>query len=162
MGAAAVAAAGIAGLQLFQGSQSAEGARQKARFQADVLKQNAKIADMQAEDVLRRGEEAVFEKRLEGKRVIGAQRAALAAQGIELGSGSALDIQGDTAAQAEIDALTIRNNAFREAMGYRMRAGQLRTEARGTRLFGSLTAQQTLLGSGVAAAGTAFSMAGRS
>lgn len=48
---------------------------------------------------------------------LGQQTARLAAQGTDL-EGSPLDILGDTRAAGELDALTIRANAAREAYGY--------------------------------------------
>lgn len=151
MGTAAIA---MAGMQVVQGQQQGQAEKAKAEFQANILNQNSRFAEMQAKESLRVGKEKEFESRLSGKRTIGAQRAALAAQGIELGSGSALDIQADTAAQSELDAITIRNNAFREAMGYRMRSRQLKSQARMARDMGSLAQSQSLLGGGLGAIGS--------
>jgi hypothetical protein len=44
----------------------------------------------------------------------------MAANGVDLNSGSALRIQGDTAKLGDVDALTIRNNAARAAYGYQL------------------------------------------
>jgi hypothetical protein len=46
----------------------------------------------------------------------------LAASGVEVDDGSALDILGDTAELGELDALTIRSNAEREAYDYKVAA----------------------------------------
>ncbi len=46
-----------------------------------------------------------------------------------MGSGSALDILGDTAALGELDALTIRSNAERESYEQRVVASNLKANA---------------------------------
>src|SRR3989304_3955374 len=43
--------------------------------------------------------------------------------------GAAADVQADAAFQGELDALTIRTNAAREAWGYQVQAEDLRTRA---------------------------------
>ena len=57
--------------------------------------------------------------RLNYARLMSTQRATLAANGVELGEGSALRIQTDTAYLSDVDAATIHANGFRAALGYR-------------------------------------------
>ena len=86
----------------------------QARYQAQVAR-NAKVtADWQAADALKRGEAEEEKARIKGSLIEGQQIAAFAGQGTEL-SGSPADLLGDTAASTELDALTIRGNAEREA-----------------------------------------------
>ena len=90
--------------------------------------QNAQFAEDQAADAIARGKEAELRQRTATRQFRGSQRAGLGAQGIALDSGSALDVQEETVALGELDALTIRNNARREAYGYRVQAGDLRRQ----------------------------------
>lgn len=95
--------------------QAAMGAQQS--YLAQQSRQRQMLADQAAADATQRGEVAVQKQRdLTGQR-IGTQQAALAAQGTDL-SGSPTDILGDTARAGELDALTIKSNATREAYGY--------------------------------------------
>ena len=48
----------------------------------------------------------------------------------------AADVQADTAHQGELDALTLRTNAAREAWGYQVEAGDIRKRAQITRQEG--------------------------
>lgn len=107
---------------LFGSYQQSEAIKAKAEVDRELAQANKEMAEFKAKDAIDRGrdEENRFRKNI--KRVIGSQRAALAAQGIELDEGSALAIQEDTAVIGEIDALTIRNNARREAWGYKSQA----------------------------------------
>jgi len=59
-------------------------------------------------------------KRLQTAQLEGRQKAAIAANGIDLSFGSPLDTIVDTAKMGEIDALNVRSNAYREAYGYKV------------------------------------------
>lgn len=128
-------------------------ARRQGRAENALADQNAGFLDAQAADALARG--AIDESRLrtDTSRLGGAQRAALAAQGIDLTDGSAADIQDETQLMGELDALTVRNNARREAWGYRVEAWDMRQRGRAADAAGragqssaSLQAGATLLG----------------
>lgn len=98
---------------------------QIARRNAEIMEANAKTADWQKADALKRGQVAENQQRLKTAQQIGTQTAQLAGQGTDL-AGSPLDILGDTAQAGEFDALTIRNNAAREAWGYDVKAWNAR------------------------------------
>jgi len=83
---------------------------------------NTKMAELQAKDAIRRGEGEVKKLRQGIQHVVGSQRAAFAAQGIQVDSGSALAVQESTNYVGELDVITLRNNAFREAFGFKLQA----------------------------------------
>lgn len=107
---------------------------------------NARIANAQAEAALRKGrfEERAVRRNVD--RLIGSQIAAAAASGVNPGAGTAVDIQAGTARIGETDAMTIRENAFLEASGYKMQAKQYKRAARSARNEGFLNGAGTLLG----------------
>jgi hypothetical protein len=120
---------------------------------------NAGIADLQAQDALARGavDESRFRTSVRG--LIGSQRAGFAAQGVDVGSGSAADVQADAAYLGELDALQIRSNAAREAWGYRVEAADNRMAADVARKGGQAArtasryqAAGTILGTGASLA----------
>lgn len=98
--------------------------KSQAAFQKQQFDMNQKLADLQAQEAISRGDRAAARQETKTQQTIGAQRTALAAQGISVDTGSALDVQNDTAQLGALDALTIRNNAWREAWGYKMQASQ--------------------------------------
>jgi hypothetical protein len=100
-------------------SQAAAGAQQG--YMAQLARQREQAAQQQARDAVLRGEIAEQKQRDLTAQRIGTQTAALAAQGTDL-EGSPTDILGDTARSGEQDALTIRNNAKREAWHYENQA----------------------------------------
>ncbi|MCO7513713.1 hypothetical protein NJF44_01335 [Pseudomonas guariconensis] len=122
----------------------AQQAQQQGAATAEANLQNAAFADAAASDAIKRGEFEADQSRIDTRAMIGAQRAGFAANGIDVNSGSAADVQDDTAALGEQDALTIKNNAAREAWGYRTQAQQNRMAASNARrsgqagMFGSL------------------------
>lgn len=87
---------------------------------------NARVAETQAADALARGAEDEHNFRGQVRGLIGSQRAGFSGQNVDVGGGSALDVQADAAFLGELDALTIRNNAAREAWGYRQQAENAR------------------------------------
>jgi len=122
---AALTAAGTIGK--FAGERNqANAAQQQGNYESSVYNQNADIADMQAHDAIARGREAELRQGMQTKQLVGSQRAALAASGIDPNVGSSAEIQADTNLLGTLDALTIRNNAAREAWGYGTQATQYR------------------------------------
>lgn len=103
-------------------AQGQQAASQQAMYgyQAAVARNNQQQANAMAVDAERRGAAEEQRQRTRTASLIGTQQAALAAQGTDL-EGSPTDILGDTAAVGELDALTIRSNAAREAWGFRSR-----------------------------------------
>lgn len=144
--------------QLVSAYSSVEAAKSSAdalrlRGEADkfVYDTNARVSEMQAQDALQRGDKAVTQVKRQVRQTVGAQRAALAAQGVDVNEGSAVDLQAETAGFGALDALTIKNNAYREAWGYKTQAlqsslrGELalsssRVQANNTILTGGLNA----------------------
>lgn len=101
---------------------SSYGTYSAGKYNKSISKFNTKIAELQAKDALRRGGKDIAQTRSTARQVIGAQRTALASQGIDVDVGSAADVQEDTMIRSEIDVNTIRNNAAREAWGFKVQA----------------------------------------
>ncbi len=127
--------------------------RGQGEYESSAFNINASFAEMQAEDALKQGEKAAKNLKKQVKLTIGAQRANMAAQGIELDSGSALEIQEDTAVMGELDALTIKNNAYREAWGFKVQAEDFRSRAQYSEWAARNNSRNTLLTGGLQSAG---------
>jgi hypothetical protein len=128
--------------------QSGAAAAGQARYQAQVAENNRIIAEQQARDAEMRGQMAEDARRQQTRMLIGRQRTALAANGMLVDDGSALDITGDTAAQGEIDALTLRANAAREAYGYRAQGSNFMADAGLQRARSAAAGPAALVGAG--------------
>jgi hypothetical protein len=136
---ALTAASGL--MQYSSQKKAAANASAEGDYQGAALDQNATLADQQAQDAIARGAVTEHQQRTAVRSTIGSQRAALAAGGVDIGSGSAADVQANTAQLGEMDALTIRNNAARQAWGYSVEAAQDRSKAAYARQGGKTAAQ---------------------
>lgn len=84
---------------------------------------NRRLGEAQANDALLRGTKDEARYRRQIAMVAGQQKADFGARNVAV-SGTPLDLLSDTAKVGEEDALTIRNNAAREAWGYRNQASE--------------------------------------
>lgn len=116
--------------------EQGEAQRRAAESQAQLLDFNAHVADLQAKDAVERGAEEESRFRAGVRGMVGAQRAGIAAGNVDVGYGSAVDVQADAQHLGELDALALRNNAAREAWGYKVEAIDIRKRAEITRKEG--------------------------
>lgn len=94
-----------------------------ARIQAQTVRQtaeaNAKISEMGAQSALAQGQQQIASLTLKAGQIKSTQRAAMAANGIDLGEGNAAEVLASTDIMKEIDKNQIEANAIRTAWGYR-------------------------------------------
>lgn len=138
------------------GVYQASAARAAGRYEQQVAERNATIAEQQAEQAKQIGN---IEEERQLRRVraaLGTQRAALAANGLDVNSGSALDLQAETAGFGAADALNLRSNALRQAWGFQVEATNMRNAGRAARAQGRNAAIGTLLTTGASMAGQAY------
>ena len=144
-------AASTAGPAIATGFKAKE-AYDEGKFQANQADFNASVAEQNATDALERGKVSAQDTvargevnagRIEGQAVKTEAElvAAAGASGFDAQSSSYLDLVAGSRAAAELDALTVRNDAAREAWGLKtnskreadalkMQASQLRGEAK--------------------------------
>lgn len=132
-----------------QGFNQARASSAEGAYQKQIYDSNAQIAEIQAQDAIDRGNKDAKELKKQGKRLIGAQRAALAAQGIEVNDADALALQMDTAGSTAQDALKIKNNAWREAWGFRVQGANYRSQGELANLAAKNKSRNTILTTGL-------------
>lgn len=139
--------------------------QQAAGFQAQVAANNARLAAAQGANAVEQGQLNAMQRGLQAGQLLGEQKAALAGNGVNLGSGSAVDLQATTRYLNAGDVTNITNAAAREAWGYGVDAanyaGQSALDAWQARnndpaAIGALGGASSLLGSA-----TLYAMAGR-
>lgn len=140
MGEAALAVLGMA-TQLGGSAIEAYGEYTAGQEQKKVFEANAAEAERAAVDARIRGASGVGDIRAQGSKVIGEQRAAAAGAGVDVGSGSVLDVISQTRVMSELDVARLKNNALREAYGYKVQANNLYEQ-------GNLAAKGGILGVG--------------
>jgi hypothetical protein len=106
-----------------------------ARSIMDTADLNKRQAESAAQQTLLTGEREVQRSQLATAKLKGTQRASLAANGVDLGVGSAEQILTTTDVLGEVDANTLQANAVRGAWGYRTQGqadyNRARTQATG-------------------------------
>lgn len=97
--------------------------------QAALAESNARIAEIGAQSALFQGQQQVGALTLKAGQLKSKQRAAMAANGISLSEGSAVELQASTDIMKEIDANTLNANAVRSAWERRTQAVNYQNEA---------------------------------
>ena len=108
---------------------SAQTQRDNLRFQADMASINARIAEQSAQSALDAGNRQVGALTLKAGQLKSGQRAAMAANGVDLGQGSAAEVLASTDLMKEIDVNTLTANAVRSAWGYRTQGVNYQNQA---------------------------------
>lgn len=133
------------------GSAYAQGqnAKTQADFTASQYSINKQIAEEQGKEALSAGDIDASKANLQGKQEIAKQRVASAATGADVNSGSALELQSDTGWQARSNAVTLKNNAWRQAWGYKVQAIDYGMQGELAELAGKNQATNSLLTGGM-------------
>lgn len=142
-GTAATATAGLStlgwaslGLQALGAISSASAKYDEAKqqsallnYQAAVQRNNAAIAEEQAKAALIAGQRDEFNQRLKQAAAMSRLRASYADRGMALDEGTPLNALASEEYIGEVDALTIRDNANRQAWAHRISAASSKDEA---------------------------------
>jgi len=135
------------------GTMSAAASYQQGQVAKQVGQNNATMAEYAAQDAQRRGEEAAMEVQRKGAALKSSQRVAMAAKGLDLGSGTAADLQDQTDFFTQGDVNTTRFNAARDAWSARAEGQQALAMGRAEARNSNLQAFSTLLGTAGSVAG---------
>lgn len=149
------------GMSVYGQMQQGKAAQAQANYQRQVAENNAILANRAADDAIERGKIAERNQRLKTEALKGRQRAVMAGNGVVVDAGSALDITSDTAAFGELDALTIRSNAEREAAGFRAQGSNFTNEANLATMSGDNARSSMYMGIGGSVLSGAGSVAGK-
>jgi len=117
--------------QAFGAVQRSRAAQQQAEYEQAVQRNNNIMAQRAQEDAIKRGKREETLRRLQIGQDVGSAKSQLAGSGFNVNTGSALTKQSDIEAMGEVEALTIRNNAQREAYGINVQNAQERAASAG-------------------------------
>lgn len=129
-------------------------AANNAAYQAQVAKNNADIARQNAELETQTGEIQAANQGLKTRAAVGKTLAEQGASGVDVNTGSAVDVRAAETKLGLLDALTIRANAARKSYGYNVAAtgaeaesGLLTSESQQARAAAPISALGTFLSS---------------
>lgn len=127
--------------------QTSRAAREQANYQAEIARNNQILANRAAKETEQRGEREEYIQRLRTRQAIGKQKVAFASNGVLVDVGSAATAVADTAQFGELDALTIRDNAAREAARLRAMGENYSAEAELAKMRGQSEYSAALMSS---------------
>lgn len=93
-----------------------------AKYNSAVEGQNAAISSQNAEIAEQSGAAQAGMQGLKTKAAVGATLTNQGASGVDVAGGSAVNVRESEKALGEVDALTIRSNAARDAFGYKVKS----------------------------------------
>lgn len=96
--------------------------KKAAAYNAQVDVQNAKLANTQAQNANAMGSYEADQARIRGNLMRGQQLATMAANNVDVTTGSAADILGDTAMTTATDERQARINAAQRAYGFQVQS----------------------------------------
>lgn len=100
-----------------------------ANYNAAVARNNATMAEYQAQDAISRGNTAAEEHSRKVAALVGTQRNSMASRGLDISEGTPLDIMSDSELLGSIDQRTIKTNAEKEAWSARVQSGNYSNQA---------------------------------
>lgn len=116
---AAIAASVIsAGVGAYSSIQSGAAQSAAANYQSEINNQNAQIAAQNATAATQAGNAQAEQQMMRNSEQQAKIRADIGASGLDVNSGSAADLQSGQGIIGNLDVLTIRNQAARQAYGY--------------------------------------------
>lgn len=148
--AAATGSLIMAGSSIAGGFANSSAQRAQGEYARNQAYQNALNAEAQAADAERRGEKDAQQIRRQTRNLVGDQRVAAAAAGLDVNAGSVGDVQGEAMAMGEADVATAKTNAWREAWGFKSQASSYRAGGDAALRSGKNQANSTILTSGLA------------
>ena len=125
----AVVATASTSMGIVAANQQSKSQQAMYNYQAKVAKENKEIAEQNAATERQQGIEEERLQRYKTIQKVGAQQAAMAANGIDVTQGTALDVIEDTSTMGELDALQTRYNYERRAQAYEAEAGNFQNQA---------------------------------
>lgn len=142
--------------------QQAESAAKASEYSQKVAQENAKAAEMQAKDSENRGANEAATQRENYLRANATARAQAGSTGLLADKGTMGQIQDQNAELGEMNVLTARNNAAREAWGYRVQATNYTNQAAAEGFAAKSSRYNGMLGAGATFASGVANAAGKS
>ena len=124
-----------------------------ASYQAQIAENNAEVARNNATYALEAGGAKTQQAGLQAAEHAGEVKTALAANNVDVNTGSAVEVEAGTRAKGAYNEYAIANNADLTAYGYRTQADSFDASAQ----LDKATAEEAPIGAGLGAAGSLLS-----
>ncbi len=148
-----VASVASAGVGAAGAISSADAQANAAKYNAEVAAQNEQVAKNNATQAAQAGEVQANTVQQKTRAEVGALKANEAASGVDVNTGSPVDVRSSAASLGELNAITVQSNAAKTAYGYQTQAAGFgnestldTTQAANDETAGEIGAGSTLLG----------------
>lgn len=124
-----IAGAGSGIMGAFGASQTADATASSYNYKAAVASNNAIIAKRNADAATAAGGVAAQQNDLKTKNLVGTQLVAQASNGLDVGSGTNVNVRQSAEELGHLDTLTILNNAAKNSAGFKAQGMNFEAEA---------------------------------
>lgn len=134
----------LAAAQAYSGYKQSEEIKQAAELQNALNEINAEYTEHDAYEAYKFGETeaAAYEPKI--SQTIGAQRTAYASEGVDVGYGTAAEVQKETRLTGQLNIIDIQNAARMKSLGLRQQADNIRRGMSVTKSQAEINADATL------------------
>ena len=146
-----------AGLQAYSSLTSSSAMKAQADMAKSQAKYNAVLNEMQQDQIKEQGLKDASNAGAELRQMLGSQKVAYAAQGVEVDSEIAQKVRDETTQTGLEDIATIKNNAWKQAWGLEMDKKSMLTTAQNNFDATNSQANATLITGGLKAINTGIS-----
>lgn len=156
---AAGAGSGILGAvgSVFTGNAT----KQADDYKAQVAANNAIIAQRNADAATSAGGVAAQQNDLKTKNLVGQQTVAQASNGLDVGSGTNVNVRQTAVDLGHLDTLTILNNAAKNSAGFKAQGMNFTAESQLDTAAGANAQTASYIGAGTSLLGAASSVSGK-
>jgi hypothetical protein len=134
---------------LLSSISKADAIGQQSMFVQQQLKLNEELASIRSKQALRQGEFETTKMQEQTAQMVGGQRAASAASGVNVNTGTSKEIQKQTAEIGAKDFATIENNAFLKSLGFQIEGENESMKATQVGLASKNEQRDTIFGGGI-------------
>jgi mannitol-specific phosphotransferase system IIBC component len=132
---------------------STTAAYQQSESAQDMADYNAEVEDMKAKDAANAGANAAGDARAKARKIIAAQVEAGGMSGVDTNYGTPMGLLVETAGIGEMEALTVMNNAQRQAWGHQAQSSLDTLKSKQEKQAGALNTFGTALSGATSAYG---------
>lgn len=140
-----------------EGMSQAKGLKRMNKFNAEQNKFNQEMLELRKKDILAHSDVDVGRRQEQLSGMLGSQRAALAASGIEIDGMLGASFERDERQVASDDIDAIKNNAWNEAMGIQTKQMDMTMQQNMDTVKTNMQANQSLVTGGLGAVSGAMS-----
>ena len=150
-----------AAVSAFGQIQQGQSANAQAKYQTAIANRNAQLEESNRVDAISRGETQQMQHYRKLAQAMGEARVRNSAAGLDVGFGSAANLEGDIALIGYEDSSAISQNTIKEVKGYDINAANYRAEGKASTMKGKAASMAGYVGAASTLLSSASQIAGK-